>query len=265
LYAAMNKLSQLLSVSPEPVVDTDGIESWHASVEFVGATVATDRGEMVYNFALPTGSTAMLVARSSIQESSLGDLLRGYVRPASGQILLGEHDVEDFAVHRLRDEVFVVDASPLPVCSIEDYLRLANPQLTRAEMRALLDTVGLNIDQPGISRALGETLSPEGYPLSTVGMLKLKIAFALASSSKIIILTSQFDTFSQEARIKILNHLKADTSITVICFTHRQDIEVFDKFIYCDFTEQMDHDSAASVINAYVQNINGSPVESAPS
>ena len=122
-------------------------------------------------------------------------------------------------------------------------------------MRRLLDAVGLNIDQPGIGGTLEQTLMPEGYPLTAVGILKLKIAYALAALPKILVLTSQFDTFSQEARIKIMRRLREQQDVTVICFTHRPDLNDFDKFFFCDFTEQQEFDSAAEVLAAYSQDI----------
>ena len=197
----------------------------------------------------------MFVARSSFQESLVADLLRAYVPLSNGQILLGEHDVDDFDATSLRDQVFVVDNTPLPTCSIESFLTIANPDISKAEMRRLLDAVGLNIDQPGIGSTLDQMLTPEGYPLTAVGILKLKIAYALASAPKILVLTSQFDTFSQEARIKIMRNLRDQKNMTVICFTHRSDLTDFDKFFFCDFTEQREFGSASEVLAAYSKDI----------
>ena len=255
LYAAMNKLTQLISVEPEYLREHDKDFDWSPSVRFNAAELASDRGQLQFDFHLPAGSTAMFVARTSLQESLVSDMLRGYISPDSGQVVLGEHDIDDFDAHALRDEVFVVDATPIPNCSIEDYFRIANPDMSRAEMRKLLDIVGLNIDQPGITQELDIVLTPEGYPLSQVGVLKLKIAYVLAAAPKIIVLTSQFDTFSQEARLKIMKYLHTKEDLTVICFTHRQDLTEFDQFIFCDFTEQTTYPNADSVLQAYTQNV----------
>ena len=254
LYAAMNKLTQLISVEPQKLPERKKITDWAPAVKLANAESVSERGRLVFDFDLPAGSTAMFVARSSVQENVLSELLRGYVKPTSGQVLLGEHDVDDFDVHALRDEVFALDATPLPVCSIEELFRVANPAISRAEMRRLLDIVGLDFDQPGITQELDTILTPEGYPLSPVGVLKLKIAYALAASPKVIILTSQFDTFSQEARFKIMKHLHGKDDVTVICFTHRQDLKDFDQYLFCNFTEQTQYHSTEDVLRAYTQN-----------
>ena len=255
LYAALNKLTQLVSIEPEKLRSGEHGTAWTSSIDFDSAQIATDRGTLKFNFSLPAGSTAMFVARSSFQENLVADLLRAYVPLSNGQILLGEHDIDDFDAASLRDQVFVVDTTPLPTCSIQSFLRIANPDISKAEMRRLLDAVGLNIDQPGIGGTLEQTLMPEGYPLTAVGILKLKIAYALAALPKILVLTSQFDTFSQEARIKIMRRLREQQDVTVICFTHRPDLNDFDKFFFCDFTEQQEFDGAAEVLAAYSQDI----------
>ena len=261
LYAAMNKLTQLISVEPEYLREHDRDFNWLPSIKFLDAEYEAERGLLSFNFELPAGGTAMIVARSSTQENVIADLLRGYISPSSGRVELGGHEVDDFDAHALRDEVFVVDATSIPACSIEEYLRIANPDLSRAEMRKLLDIVGLSIDQPGITQDLDIVLTPEGYPLSQVGVLKLKIAYVLAASPKVIILTSQFDTFSQEARLKIMKYLHTKEDLTVICFTHRQDLTEFDQFIFCDFTEQTMHRSAEEVLHAYTLDISESNSE----
>ena len=255
LYAALNKLTQLISLSPERLRTGEDGRNWTSSIDFDRAQIATDRGTLKFDFSLPAGSTAMFVARSSFQESLVADLLRGYVPLSNGQILLGEHDVDGFDATSLRDQVFVVDNTPLPTCSIETFLSIANPDISKAEMRRLLDAVGLNIDQPGIGSTLDQILTPEGYPLTAVGILKLKIAYALASAPKILVLSSQFDTFSQEARVKIMRNLRDQKNMTVICFTHRSDLTNFDKFFFCDFAEQREFGSAQEVLAAYSQDI----------
>ncbi|MGR8950265.1 MAG: ABC transporter transmembrane domain-containing protein [Gammaproteobacteria bacterium] len=255
LYAALTKLTQLISIEPEKLSEGEDGRHWTASIKFDNAKIVTERGTLRFDFSLAAGSTAMFVARSSFQESLVADLLRGYASLSSGQILLGEHDVDDFNATSLRDQVFMVDNTPLPICSIETFLRIAKPGMSKAEMRSLLEAVGLNVDQPGIASSLEQTLTPEGYPLTPVGVLKLKIAYALASSPKILVLSSQFDTFSQEARLKIIRNLKARQEMTVICFTHRQDLADFDNFYFCDYTDQPQFDNAAAVLAAYTKDV----------
>lgn len=255
LYAAMSKLSQLISLTPEIPKANEYRGDWKAAVQFDNVKLTSERGELVFDFSIPAGSKTMFVARSSVQERLIADLVRGYVSPHAGQVLLDEHDVEDFNLLDLRDEVLVVDATPLPTCSIKTYLRIAKPEMSPAEIRLLLDAVNLSIEQPGISRSLDEILTPEGYPLSPVGLLKLQVAYALARRPKVLILTSQFDTFSQEARLKIMTNLRALTETTVICFTHRQDQAEFDNFVFCDFTKQLSFSSVETVFDAYAKAI----------
>ena len=251
LYAAMTKLLQLVGVEPENINAGSNIPSWSPLLNFSNVHYKHDRGELIFDFKLPANSKTLMVVRSSVQEYAISDLLQGFTRENSGQVLIDGHDVGDFNAHELRDEIVVVDATPLPVCSISDYLHIADPRMSRAEMRGLLDAVGLNSDLTSISRAIDETLMPDGYPLSPVGLLKLKIAYALATTPKFLVLTTQFDTLSMEARLKIMSRLESMREMTVLCFTHRQDLDNFDQFIFCDFEKQIGFDSLDDAFNAY--------------
>lgn len=251
LYAALTKLLQLIAITPENINQKSVLDQWQPSIEFQKARYQHDRGDLLFDFSVAAGENVLVVARSSIQEYAVSDLIRNYAEATSGGILIGDHDIADFNAHKLRNDIIVIDASPLPICSMSEFLHIANPNLSAAEMRNLLDIVGLNSDQSTIARALDETLMPDGYPLSPVGVLKLKIAFAFAIKPKIMVLTTQFDTLSQEARLDIGRHLKTMTDTTVLCFTHRPDLVDFDRYLFCDFNKQQQCTNVESLFQAY--------------
>lgn len=253
LYAAMSKLLQLLSIQPETIRDCDQVEDWKPSLIFDNVIYSVGRQDLRFDFSLSPGSNTLFVARSSIQEYAFADLIRTYAIPSKGLIRIDGHDISDFNAHLLRNDILVIDATPLPVCSIADYLLIAKPELSRTEMRRFLDIVSLSLNKTSSSDALDEVIMPEGYPLSPVGVLKLKIAFALAASPKILMLTTLCDTLGQEARLCIMQYLRKYTDITVIYFSHRPDLREFDQYIFCDYEGQYSFDSIDKAFEAYDQ------------
>lgn len=251
LYAAMVKLTQLFDVPPEEVRDDSQVRNWQATVRFDGVRCALPTGDFLLDFALPAGSHTLVAARSSTQIKAITDLLLGFDRPAAGRVRLGAHDIDDFNLHRLRDEVHVIDSTVVPECSIAEFLAIADPGMTRARMRSLLSAAGLHMETPAAEPDLDGTLTPYGYPLSQSGVIKLKIAFALASNPRVLVLTPLFDMLSHEARESLLAYLREHRETTVVCFSHRQDQPDFDRYLLCDFDRQAFVDDLAALGAAF--------------
>jgi ABC-type bacteriocin/lantibiotic exporter with double-glycine peptidase domain len=251
LYAALGKLMQLFALPSEAIRENDGIDDWAPAVNFAAARMPLPGGDFTLDLSLAAGRRALLVTRSSTQVKAITDLLLNHARPTAGRVLLGGHDVEDFNAHRLRDQVQVLDAAPLPECTIGEYLAIAAPELSRAAMRVLLDTVGLDLELPATAQTLDTALTPYGHPLSTAGVIKLRIAHALASRPRVLILTPQFDALSLEARTRIMRHLETQTETTVLCFSHRRDLPLFDDYVLCDFRAHERFDAIDDAFDAY--------------
>ncbi|MCB1748946.1 MAG: ABC transporter ATP-binding protein [Gammaproteobacteria bacterium] len=251
LYAALGKLVQLFALPHEHIRASDGIETWSPAVVFAAARMALPGGDFTLDLALEPGRRVLLITRTSTQVKAITDLLHNHARPGAGRVLLGGHDVEDFNAHRLRDEVQVLDAAPLPECTIAEYLGIAAPGLSRAAMRALLDTVGLDLELPSTAQTLDTALTPYGHPLSTAGVTKLRIAHALAARPQVLVLTPQFDALSLEARTRILRYLETETATTVLCFSHRRDLPLFDDYVLCDFHAQAHYADINAAFDAY--------------
>lgn len=249
LYAALVKLTQLFDLPVEAVRRDSRVGDWTPDVRFERVAHPLPGGEFRVDVEFPAGSHSLVATRSSKQVRAFTDLLLAFDRAASGRVVLGGHDVEDFNVHRLRDAVHVVDSTLLPECSIAEFLAIADPALTRAQMRQLLAAVGLDTEAAGVD--LDRTLTPYGYPLSEVGVIKLKIAFALASHPKVLVLTPLFDMLSHEARESVVVYLREHRETTLLCFSHRQDQPAFDRYLLCDFDRQVAFDDEAALGAAF--------------
>ncbi|MGE0484073.1 MAG: ABC transporter ATP-binding protein [Gammaproteobacteria bacterium] len=251
LYAALGKLVQLFALPSETIREHDGIDDWSPAVTFSAARMPLPGGDFTLDLSIAPARRALLLTRSSTQVKAITDVLLNHAQPAAGRVLLGGHDIEDFNAHRLRDQVQVLDTAPLPECTIAEYLAIAAPDLSRAAMRVLLDTVGLDLELPATAQTLDTALTPYGHPLSTAGVIKLRIAQALAAQPRVLVLTPQFDALSLEARTRILRHLETQAATTVLCFSHRRDLPLFDDYVLCDFQVQERFDDINAVFDAY--------------
>ena len=116
----------------------------------------------------------------------------------------------------------------------------------------MLRDVGLALDSPTIALDLDRVITPDGSPLSTAGVVKLKIAYAIASRPRILVLTPLFDMLSRESRESVLRSVSTalpDTSL--LCFSHRQDSELFDRYMLWDYEVQSEHPDLERLMTAY--------------
>lgn len=243
LFAAMYKLAQLFRIRPEGRETVSEFHSWQPDVVFDDVRVVRGTEEYRYDFAVDAGSKVMIETRSSRQVRAVTGFLLRHRVPDAGRVILGGHDAGDFPRRRLRDDVHIIDSALFPESSIAEYLAIANPGITRAQIRTLLSTVGLDTESANIDEILDVPLTSHGYPLSVAGVFKLKIAYALASMPRIIVLTPLFDTLSHEARVSIVDAMRARPDLTVLCFSHRRDLDAFDAYYLFDFDGQHRFDS----------------------
>lgn len=253
LYAAMTKLLQLYDLQPEPVLETASAEPSDATLEFEHVRIDHADQTFALDYRFRSGSSALLETNSSAQVTAICNLLLGYIRPAGGTISIGGIDMSDMNVHALRDIVQVVDHSTFPECAVSEYLSIAAPGISRARMREILEITGLKGNLAGAPDSLDVTLTPYGYPFSATGAIKLRTAFAIAAGAKVVVLTPQFDLLSRESRESIMQYFKDNQATTVLCFSHRRDLTLFDEYVQCGFVEQTGH----AEVNDLVPTITG--------
>src|SRR5690606_15891707 len=103
LYAAMSKLRQLYLL-PAEIPRQDRIQSWQPTIRFEVVRCTLAGGPVELDLELAAGSLTLMATRSNSQSKAIIDLLLNQRQPDSGRIMLGGHGVDDFDLHRLRDE-----------------------------------------------------------------------------------------------------------------------------------------------------------------
>jgi len=207
------------------------------SLRFDNVTVSAADGRPVLDsisVEIPAGSKVVLRGASGAGKSTLADLLRRFVDPDAGRILLDGRPLEEFRLADLRRRVVVVEHSPLLFSgSILDNLRYGHPQVDEATaieaaVKALVDEF-VRLLPAGYATQVGEG----GAGLSTGQRQRIAIARAALAQPLIVILdeaTSGLDvdatsavhrsldsTFPQRTRL-VITHRAGDVEGTDICW-----------------------------------------------
>jgi len=172
---------------------------------------------------IPAGSKVVLSGASGAGKSTLADLLRRFVDPDSGRILLDGRPLDEFKLADLRRRIVVVEHSPVLFRgSILDNLRYGHPDVDEAAAidaahEALVDEFVSGLPQ-GYATQVGEG----GAGLSTGQRQRIAIARAALAQPLIVILdeaTSGLDVDAARAVHRSLDAAFAERTRLVI--THR--------------------------------------------
>jgi ATP-binding cassette subfamily B protein len=171
-------------------------------------------------FTLPHGQRTALVGPSGAGKSTILNLIERFYDPTSGVIKLGSVDIRELTREDLRSQIgYVEQDAPVLAGSLADNLRIAKPDATDDECRAVLKEVNLsNIvkrSRDGINAAVGE----EGIMLSGGERQRLAIARALLAAPPILLLdesTSSLDGANEQMMREAIDRVSIDRTLLII-------------------------------------------------
>jgi ATP-binding cassette subfamily B protein len=198
------------------------------ALRFEAVSVTADGGPPLLDAVsidIPAGSKVVLRGASGAGKSTLADLLRRFLEPDSGRILLDGRPLDDYRLADLRRRIVVVEHSPVLFRgSILDNLRYGHPEADEASV--LLAARQSRVDDfvSTMSEGYGTWLSEGGSGLSTGQRQRIAIARAALARPLIVVLdeaTSGLDAESARAVHRSLDIMFGDRTRLVI--THRAD------------------------------------------
>jgi ATP-binding cassette, subfamily B, bacterial MsbA len=193
------------------------------------------------SFSVPAGKTIALVGRSGSGKTTIASLLTRFYDISKGQILIDGHNIHDFTLHCLRDQIGLVSqnihlfndtiANNIAYGRIGEYTQ---QQIEEAAKKAYAYDFIMQSEH-GFDTKVGES----GILLSGGQRQRIAIARALLRDNPILILdeaTSALDTESEYAIQQALSELqKGRTSIVI---AHRlSTIENADEILVVDAGE----------------------------
>jgi len=202
------------------------------ALRFESVSVAANgRGASVLDSVsidIPAGSKVVLRGASGAGKSTLADLLRRFLDPDSGRILLDERPLEAYKLADLRRRIVVVEHSPVLFRgSILDNLRYGHADVDEAAAIEAARRAGVDQFVEPLPQGFATQVGEGGSGLSTGQRQRIAIARAALADPLIVILdeaTSGLDVEAARAVHRALDG--AFRERTRIVITHRAgDIE----------------------------------------
>jgi ATP-binding cassette, subfamily B, bacterial len=208
------------------------------ALRFEAVTVALPReGRPVLDavtLEIPAGSKLVLRGASGVGKSTISDLLRRFVDPDAGRILLDGTPLDRFRLNDLRRRVVVVEHSPLLFRgSILDNLRYGHPEVNEAAVLEAALHAGVDDFVRDLPQGYITMVGEGGAGLSTGQRQRIAIARAALADPLVVILDeatsgldreaaravhrSLDDSFPDRTRIVITHHA-ADVERTDLCW-----------------------------------------------
>jgi putative ABC transport system ATP-binding protein len=247
LVAAVEELSLLYSIPQEPQTErrpmklsptrrlADPSRSGDLAFSNVSFTLPGDHPCQL-DFSIASGQR-LVVHGAPGMERRIANLLKRQTRPATGLISLGDIDIGTLDVLILRTDITVLDRPNIVEISIEDYLGLADPQADPAEMLAALRLVGLEDRISMLPNGLQTRMSSSGYPLSVAKTMQVKLAAAVLSRPRVLVLSSLYDIVPVRWLEQVFAHFEGSET-TLLYFSNRPEAVALDGFLWLGYESQ---------------------------
>lgn len=181
-----------------------------------------DSKDILYNFDLSVknGETIALVGESGAGKTTILNLLIGFIKPVSGNILLDGHDLNDINLRSYREHVAVVPQNTILFSgTIKDNITYGMPDVTEEQLSYALKAANLTKFIGELPDGVNTNIGENGGKLSGGQRQRLAIARALVRDPKIIIFdeaTSALDSTSEkEIQTAIENMSNSRTTFIV--------------------------------------------------
>ncbi len=262
--AACQTLFSILDMEQEKDTGTRQVERARGDIEFRHVTFAYPGREIPalrdINLSISEGKTVALVGRSGSGKSTIANLLTRFYDVQEGEILMDGHDLREYRLASLRDQVALVSqnvhlfndtiANNIAYAREERYSREEIEKAAR--MAYAMDFID-KMEQ-GLDTVIGEN----GVMLSGGQRQRIAIARALLRDCPILILdeaTSALDTESERAIQAALDELQKNRTSLVIA--HRlSTIEKADEILVVEegrIVERGQHAALIEQQGAYAQ------------
>ncbi|MFM7150235.1 MAG: peptidase domain-containing ABC transporter, partial [Gemmataceae bacterium] len=192
LMAATDKLGHLVDL---PIEEESGekvlFPSGPASLRLNRVRFSYLNGTEVLHgvdFAVEPGERIAVLGPSGCGKSTLMDMLLGLRRPSSGSIELDKFDLRDINLRTLRSQLASSAGTEVFGGSILDNVRIGREEVSLADIRTSLETVGMLEKLQALPNGLNSPLLSGGNQLSQGEIQRLMLARALAGRPRLLLI-----------------------------------------------------------------------------
>ena len=225
--ASINRINEVLDEVPS-ISDADADKSIRVedgSITFRNVSFSYGRNQSRptvenINLQIPAGAHVGIIGGTGSAKSTLVQLIPRLYDVDKGEIIVGGHNVKDYPLHVLRDDVaMVLQKNVLFSGTIADNLRWGNENATQEELEAACRSAQAHDFITSFPDGYETELGQGGVNVSGGQKQRLCIARALIKKPKVVIMddsTSAVDT-ATDARLREAIHreLKDTTSIII--------------------------------------------------
>ncbi|PZN92564.1 MAG: ABC transporter ATP-binding protein [Alphaproteobacteria bacterium] len=221
LVASVEELSLLYGIPQEPLPDKRqrATEPRNSALALNSVRFVHMGGPVRIDLDVPAGSR-LLAQGDPGMERAFSNLLKRLQVSYTGLISIGGVDISSIDALALRRDVIVLDRPFIVESTIIDYLRLSSVNEDPAAIMDSLRLVGLEDRLAMLPQGLQTSLSSTGWPLSLAKTMQLKLAAAVLSKPRILVLSPLYDIVATKRLQAVLDHF-AGSETTLIYFSNR--------------------------------------------
>ena len=171
-------------------------------------------------FTVEPGHTVAMVGRSGAGKTTCANLLMRFWDPSDGRIMLGGHDLRDFGLDQLRQQIALVTQDTyLFNSSIQDNLRLGRQDASDADVEEAARQANAHEFITSFPDGYNTLVGERGMQLSGGQRQRVSIARALLKNSPVLVLdeaTSHLDAVNEQQVRQALERLMEGRTTLVI-------------------------------------------------
>lgn len=238
LVAGLDELDLIYSLPQEPRGEQAARNDRpaRADLKLDNVCFAHDFGEVRFDFAIPEGSN-LVASGDPGMERLFSNFLKRHQKPQSGLATFGGVDIASIDILKLRSDIIVLDRPNIVETSIAEYLELSNGSGDPTAIPEALRLVGLYERIAMLPAGMQTLLSTTGWPLSLPKAMQLKLAGAILSRPRILVLSPLIDMVSLHRIQAVFRHLE-NSRTTLIYFTNRPEDIRMDGYLWVGRQEQ---------------------------
>jgi len=225
LMASVDKLGALLDL---PIERTEGLLTAPTGAGIIAENVSytlPDGREVLSDVSLqiPPGERVALCGEGGTGKSLLLDIMFGLREPDSGSLSISGVDPRDLRPDVLRRRIALAREIEIFNGTIAENVHLERPDISIADVRSAMETVGLLPYVQRLQEGLDTHLTPSGAPMTSGQLRRMMIARAIVGRPDIVLLDEILDSLADEDAENILRMLiSADHTWTVVLVTNRE-------------------------------------------
>jgi ATP-binding cassette, subfamily B, bacterial len=225
---ALRRVFEILETEPD-VKDPDNpipLTGFRREIAFDKVSFAYEPARPVLHevsFSVKPGSVTAIVGPTGSGKSTLMAMLLRVFDPDSGRISIDGHDLREFSLDDLREQVSVAPQEPiLFAVSVLDNIRYATPEASFEDVRRAAELACCEEFIAGLPHGYDTVLGDRGAGLSPGQKQRLCIARALVKDAPIVILDEPTAPLDAQTEHRVLDNLgKWAENRAIFIITHR--------------------------------------------